>query len=95
MSSFNNALSSVWGAVGGTLDIVTDATAVASRFVRKHRIQQDVGHAADIKMFISSKTLELDMVLQSNAEKRSMLNQELLDAEHHKINEVLQALKKD
>ncbi len=89
MSSFNNALGSIWGAVGGTLNIVTDAAEVASRFVRKHKTQQNVGHMADIEIFISSKMLEVDQQLQRNAEARTSLDQIKIDQERERVSQIL------
>lgn len=95
MSTFNNALSSVWTTTAAVVGTIGDAADVASKFVRKHKTQQNVGHMADIEMFVSSKMLEVDEALQRNAEKRTSLNQELIDSERSRVNEVLQALKKD
>lgn len=92
MSTFNTALGSIWGAVGGTLGIVTDATNIASKFIQKHRIQQNVGHVADIEMFTSSKMLEVDQSLQRNAEARSMINRSLVDQERERVNQILSQL---
>ena len=89
MSSFNNALGSIWGAVGGTLSIITDASTLASGFVRKHKTQQSIGYAADIEVFTSSKMLEVDEVLQRNAEKRSSLNQDLVSLERERVSQIL------
>lgn len=95
MSTFNNALSSVWTTTSAVVGTINDAADLASKFVRKHKTQQNVGHMADIEMFTSSKLLELDEALQRNAEKRVNLNQSLIDSERNRIDKVLQALMKD
>lgn len=95
MSTFNNALSSVWTTTSEVVSVIGDAANITSKFVRKHKTQQNIGHMADIEMFTSNKMLEVDEALQRNAEKRTSLNQELIDSERSRVNEVLQALKKD
>lgn len=89
MSTFNNALSSIWTTTSAVVGTIGDAADVASKFVRKHKVQQNIGHMADIEVFASSKLLEVDQQLQRNAEARTSLNQNLIDQERERVSQIL------
>ncbi len=89
MSTFSTAVSGVWGAVGSTLNTVTGVADLANGWVRKHQLIQKHSMMSDVETAISTKSIEVDKQLQRNAETRSTIDQNLVDQERGRINNIL------
>ncbi len=92
MSTFNNALSSIWTATGSVINIATGSADIANAWITKHRVIQKHTAMAEIEAAISTKSVEIDQQLQRNAEMRNGINQSLVDAERQRISAILTSL---
>ena len=92
MSSFNNAVQSIWTATGSVVNIVTGGADIANAWVTKHRVIQKHTSMSEIEAAISTKSVEIDKQLQRNAEMRSTINQSMVDSERQRISVILASL---